>query len=230
MRLRCVGQVLAATAGVREHLILEHPEQAETAAAAAAAAATGGGDGGGGGGGGGPEQERRSQELTEAMRSLFYELHSSGPAEAPLRPVAIMQAVSARHERYVRRAQQDSHEMLRQLLEGLRTEMSSVLRSQQPSTQQPSTEGGRADDPSGGAAQPPPPAEPRTLVDDLFSGELRSTVVCLSCGHISWCVSRGPRALAQLGVGGWRIKVGMGAGPGLELGLGRASHAPPETA
>ena len=149
--MNSVLQVLAATGGVREHFLLQSEQ--ETGAAPPPAS-----------------EEVGSQLLIEAMRGFFWDLHCTGAAEDPVRPVGVLQAVSARHDRYARRAEQDSHEMLRQLLEGLRTEMTDLKKAQTPP--KPAAKGKKTE-------------EPRTLIDDLFSGELRSSIVCLSCGCVS---------------------------------------------
>jgi uncharacterized UBP type Zn finger protein len=39
-----------------------------------------------------------------------------------VRPVGLLRAVSTRHSRFGQRTEQDSHEVLRQLLEGIRSE------------------------------------------------------------------------------------------------------------
>ena len=162
--------------------------------------------------------------LTDAMRAFFAELHSTGAAADALRPERVLQAVGARHDRYARRAEQDSHEVLRQLLEGLRSEMTSALKranaanaanaqtaSHPTANSSNAANAHAAGNPASGTAEggaagaegaapaaapsaapaaaptPAPPAEPdpRTIVDDLFSGELRSTIVCLTCGSVS---------------------------------------------
>ena len=101
--------------------------------------------------------EPPADELTVAMRGLFKEMGNlDGPAAAEaVRPTGVLSAVSAVDDRYAKRAEQDAHEMLRQLLEGLRTEMSEAHKQAAP------------------AETAPPAEEPPTLVDELFSGELR---------------------------------------------------------
>ncbi len=165
--LNCVLQVLGATGGVREHFVVgagiggasdeEHGRVR-------------GQRGRGRGGRGRGRGHGRERMLSAALRDFFRDVHSTGPAEEPVKPAGLLQAVSALHSRYARRAQQDAHEMLRQLLEGLRIEMS----------------GGTASGAmGGGAVGADGAARGDTLIDELFGGETRSTVVCLSCGHVS---------------------------------------------
>jgi len=165
--MNSVLQVLAATRGVREHFLLH---DAGSGSGSGSGSGGGGGGGGSGSGGGGGEQD-----LTENLRSFLWDLHCGGTsADEVLRPVGVLQAVARRHDAYARRAEQDSHELLRQMLDGLHTEMGVALR------RRVALENRR----EGEAAE----EEPRTLVDELFSGELRSTIVCLSCGAVS-CAS-----------------------------------------
>eukprot|EP00964_Phaeocystis_antarctica_P099148 scaffold65035_cov72-Phaeocystis_antarctica.AAC.1 len=125
-----------ATPGVREHFLFAPP--------AGEAAAEG--------------------ELTATLRRFVLELHAHGRPERPIRPTEMLQAVANLDARYARRgAEQDSHEVLRQLLEGIRSEEVARLRA------------------DGAAAKP----EPTTLIDDIYAGEIRSSVVCLGCGGVS---------------------------------------------
>ena len=152
--LNCVLQSVVATRGMREHFLLAPPRPLPTAtrngvgACGGVAAAEG--------------------ELTAALRRLLTELHTRGAAAEPIFPTEMLRAVSRRHARYGRRAEQDSHEVLRHLLEGIRSE--EVLRLKE------------ADDISEAEVGRP---EPITLIDEIYAGELRSSVVCLSCGQIS---------------------------------------------
>ena len=138
-----------------------------------------------------PTAHRVSEgELTAAVRAFIVDVHSSGSAEEPIKPVRLLQAVSARHAQYGHRAEQDSHEVLRQLLEGLRAEEVSRLRGEvQVAKQAEAARSGKtpwakvASVESQERAKPTP--DPATVVDDIFSGELRSTVVCCTCGHVS---------------------------------------------
>ena len=134
--LNCVLQSVMATPGVREHFLFAPP--------AGEAAAEG--------------------ELTATLRRFVLELHAHGRPERPIRPTEMLQAVANLDARYARRgAEQDSHEVLRQLLEGIRSEEVARLRA------------------DGAAAKP----EPTTLIDDIYAGEIRSSVVCLGCGGVS---------------------------------------------
>ena len=157
--MNSVLQVLAATHGVREHFLLRS-DIADNGASA-----------------NGQASER---ELTQTMRSLVWDLHCTGAsADEALRPTSVLQAVARRHTMYARRSEQDSHELLRQILDGLRTEMSAALESTLASEKRQEAGGGKNGSDAKGR---------QTLVDELFSGELRSTIVCLTCGAVS-CTS-----------------------------------------
>ena len=156
--LNAVLQNVLATSGLRSHFSGDQPDPMEGA-------------------------------ITKAMRAFINQLNASPPPqlqltaadakEAALPPSDVLSAVSERHGRYARRAEQDSHEVLRQLLEGIRSE--EVTRIQQVSKESSSSSAPASTD----GKSTPPPQDPPTIVDDLFSGELRSTVVCLSCGSVS---------------------------------------------
>jgi len=152
--LNCVLQSLVATHGVREHFLLTRKPE------------------GGSGGGLGPEPEG---ELTVALRRLVHDLHERGGAAHPIAPTELLQAVSNRHARYGKRAQQDAHEVLRQLLEGVRAEEITRLKALAAPQKRAGSGGGN------GTVEP----DPRTLIDATFAGELRQSVACLTCGAIS---------------------------------------------
>jgi hypothetical protein len=188
-----VLQSVLATSGVREHFMSRPPP------AAAAALANGGGEGA-------AAQPAHEGELTVALRRLVFELHTGGEAAEPVKPTELLQAVSNRDAVYAKRGEQDSHEVLRQLLEGLRSEEVRRLQGKPPG---PSGGGAPAMDISGPtpaealsaprdggggpeaaateAAPPPRPfvPDPTTFIDELYSGDIRSSIVCLSCGGVS---------------------------------------------
>ena len=131
------------------------------------------GEGGGGG-----------AQLTIAISRFLRDLHCHGAASEAVHPVGVLHAVSSLSSQYSRRTQQDSHEVLRQLLEGLRTEMAAATAAPAASDAVAAASSSVA----AGAAAPSPaatPAEAPTLVDATFGGALRSTVVCLTCGAVS---------------------------------------------
>ena len=133
--LNCVLQSVMATPGVREHFLVM-PLADEAAA---------------------------EGELTATLRKFVLELHAHGRPEQPIRPTEMLQAVANLDARYARGDEQDSHELLHQLLEGIRLEEVTRLLA------------------NGAAAE----TEPTTLIDDIYAGEIRSSVVCLGCGGVS---------------------------------------------
>jgi ubiquitin C-terminal hydrolase len=148
-------------------------------------------------------------ELLRALRLFVGEMHASPPGappgsppgtppaaaslgpEAAVVPSQVLQAVSSRHARYGRRTQQDSHEVLRQLLEGMRAELVQAAKAAEKGGGEKGGEyaangGAPANGVEGGRARGARgEEEPTTLVDTIFRGWLRSTVVCLTCGSVS---------------------------------------------
>ena len=210
--LNSVLQNVVATRGLREHFMLKapppesqegdltlslrkflrelHVKPPERPAPASGGAAGKGGGGKGGAGGGGKGGAGQQGAII-----------SSGPDEA-IRPVDLLQAVSRKHGRYSNKAEQDSHEVLRQLLEGIRSEEVSRINAEREAREARERQarvqarvqaglppeggaGAAADGSSSGVTSRPVLEDPPTVVDDLFSGELRSTIVCLSCGAVS---------------------------------------------
>ena len=58
--------------------------------------------------------------FTSALRKFVVAMHADSPGAVS--PSALLSAVGKKHKRFFGRAQQDSHEMLRQILEGARRE------------------------------------------------------------------------------------------------------------
>ena len=154
---------------------------------ATSADASAGGEGGEGGEGAGG--------MTSAARRFFASMHGGGGGHGAIAPKSVLSAVSARHREFAGRAQQDSQEVLRHLLEGIRSEEVSRIQAANkarteaevaahPPTAQTSQAGSSAGTASP-AVRPPPAPDPPTAVDEIFGGELRSTVVCLQCKQLS---------------------------------------------
>tara|TARA_B110001452_G_scaffold174583_2_gene146338 strand:+ start:831 stop:2516 length:1686 start_codon:yes stop_codon:yes gene_type:complete len=102
--------------------------------------------------------------ITKSLRHFLGQMQSGGSTSVA--PSGLLKAVSAQHRRFAGRSQQDSQEVLRLMLDTIRDEEVARLRKQLPEK---------------------PAKDPSTVVDELFAGEYRSTVVCLSCGRVS-CV------------------------------------------
>ena len=181
-------------------------------------AAGGGGADGKAGAADGKAASDADGTMTSAARRFFHQMHQGNGAVAPNQ---VLKAVSARHREFVGRAQQDSQEVLRHLLEGIRSEEVTRLNKEAsgPATEAASPAAAAAaakeatgkkgskrskeevtteappaattDEssaaPAGSTPRPPPAPDPMTIVDDVFGGELRSTVVCLTCRELS-CV------------------------------------------
>ncbi|KAJ3688559.1 hypothetical protein LUZ61_017723 [Rhynchospora tenuis] len=107
--------------------------------------------------------------LTMSLRKLFIETNGGEDCKGVLSPKNLFGSICAKAPQFRGYQQQDSHELLRYLLDGLNTEEASARKLK------------RADsDKVGGAGALGP-----TLVDSMFSGRLSSTISCLECGYTS---------------------------------------------
>lgn len=107
--------------------------------------------------------------LTMSLRKLFLETNGEEDCKGVLSPKSLFGNICAKAPQFRGYQQQDSHELLRYLLDGLNTEETSARKLKQ------------ADPDKGGGADTAGP----TLVDSMFSGRLSSTVSCLDCGYTS---------------------------------------------
>ena len=100
---------------------------------------------------------------------LFNRIHNAlAPGAAPVQtPSEVLQAMNLFAARLARGRQEDAHELLRMTQEALQH---ACLRSVGLPTHGP---------------QAAPGARPRTLVERIFGGVLRSSVLCRACGKIS---------------------------------------------
>ncbi|TFK41602.1 hypothetical protein BDQ12DRAFT_678223 [Crucibulum laeve] len=116
-----------------------------------------------------------------------------------LSPKPLLSAISRKHPDYLYLAQQDAHEFLRHLLDGMRMEEQDIIKKRQPPPDPPKKRRRTTITPSSvGIAQPPQfelsspspdplPQEDRLLSfpDMLFGGKLTSILVCQYCKHVS---------------------------------------------
>lgn len=123
--------------------------------------------------------DRDMGPLTMALKKLFVETSSGSDAshKSRITPNNLFGCVCSKAPQFKGYQQQDSHELLRYLLDGLCTEHSnakkSIAKSKGDETGSESDEGKAA---SGSAT---------TFVDAIFGGQLSSTVCCTVCGHSS---------------------------------------------
>ena len=61
-------------------------------------------------------------KITRALRRFTQQMHAGSGRGAAVAPTQLLQAVSAQHRRFAGRSQQDSQEVLRQMLESVRNE------------------------------------------------------------------------------------------------------------
>ncbi|MCD7454889.1 ubiquitin-specific protease ubp2 [Datura stramonium] len=106
--------------------------------------------------------------LTAALKKLFTETSNEAALKNSVNPKSLFGSICAKAPQFRGYQQQDSHELLRCLLDRLSTE-ELTLRKQIKSSQ------------DGGKFLSSCP----TFVDDIFGGRLSSTVSCLECGHTS---------------------------------------------
>nr|XP_043613576.1 ubiquitin carboxyl-terminal hydrolase 2 [Erigeron canadensis] len=97
--------------------------------------------------------------LAASLKKLFIETNPSAGPQKVVNPWSLFNSVCAIAPQFKGYQQQDSHELLRFLLDGLCTEESKV--------------------------QSFSPKHSSTFVDTIFGGQISSSVSCLECGHTS---------------------------------------------
>jgi ubiquitin C-terminal hydrolase len=107
--------------------------------------------------------------LTMSLRKLFLETNGGEDCKGVLSPKKLFGNICSKAPQFRGYQQQDSHELLRYLLDGLNMEESSARKLKQ------------ADSDKGGGSDTAVP----TLVDSMFSGRLSSVISCLECGYTS---------------------------------------------
>ncbi|KAJ1695147.1 hypothetical protein LUZ63_011845 [Rhynchospora breviuscula] len=107
--------------------------------------------------------------LTMSLRKLFIETNGGEDCKGVLSPKNLFGSICSKAPQFRGYQQQDSHELLRYLLDGLNTEEASARKLKQADS----------DKVDGAGALGP------TLVDSIFSGRLSSTISCLECGYTS---------------------------------------------
>lgn len=102
--------------------------------------------------------------LTRTLHSLSF----GGSVGNAVSPRGLFSAICTKAPRFKGFQQQDSHELLRCLLDGLHVEEENIRKAAEPE--------------SNGSAQK---KVPETFVEHMFGGQLSSTVSCCECGHSS---------------------------------------------
>lgn len=103
-----------------------------------------------------------------SLRKLFLETNGGDDCKGVLSPKNLFGNICSKAPQFRGYQQQDSHELLRYLLDGLNMEETSAQKLKQ------------ADYDKGGSD-----TASTTLVDSMFSGRLSSTISCLECGNTS---------------------------------------------
>ncbi|XP_074569664.1 ubiquitin carboxyl-terminal hydrolase 2-like [Curcuma longa] len=104
--------------------------------------------------------------LTMTLKKLFSETSIGATTKGVLNPKNLFGCICSKAPQFRGYQQQDSHELLRCLLDGLYAEERNARKEQ---------------DSSGEGS----PNFESTLVDNIFGGQLSSTVRCVECGHSS---------------------------------------------
>lgn len=122
-----------------------------------------------------------------------------------LSPRELLGQIGSKYDQYLGYRQQDAHELLRHLLDGMRMEEMDIIKKRNPPPPKQvrksknKSEQGASNDrnalPNGSANGPDPPANPQTIepesdplmpfADMVFGGALASILVCEGCRHIS---------------------------------------------
>ncbi|PWA87045.1 Peptidase C19, ubiquitin carboxyl-terminal hydrolase 2 [Artemisia annua] len=103
--------------------------------------------------------------LTMSLKKLFVETSLSAGVRNVVDPRSLLGCVCMKSPQFKGFRQHDSHELLRCLLDGLSTEESCVIKRSQNGN---------------GSLK-----HASTFVDNIFGGQISSTVSCLECGHAS---------------------------------------------
>ncbi|KVH90984.1 ubiquitin carboxyl-terminal hydrolase 2-like [Cynara cardunculus var. scolymus] len=106
--------------------------------------------------------------LSVSLKKLFVETNPLTSAKNVINPQSLFNSVCAMAPQFRGYQQQDSHELLRFLLDGICNEESGVQNSA-PCSERESTV----------------PKQTPTFVDAIFGGQTSSSVSCLECGHTS---------------------------------------------
>lgn len=106
--------------------------------------------------------------LTSSLKKIFVEASPGTSLRNVINPKPLFGCVCAKAPQFRGYQQQDSHELLRYLLDGLSTEELCAKKT----------------DPSSSESHKSQPETP-TFVDAIFGGQLSSTVHCVECGHFS---------------------------------------------
>ncbi|PIA36067.1 hypothetical protein AQUCO_03400162v1 [Aquilegia coerulea] len=112
--------------------------------------------------------DRSVGSLTMALKKLFIETSSESNSRSGISPRNLFGCICSRAPQFRGYQQQDSHELLRCLLDGLCTEELNMRKSLVSSKE----DGVKSDVGS-------------TFVDMIFGGQLSSTVCCMECKHSS---------------------------------------------
>ncbi|PKA47419.1 Ubiquitin carboxyl-terminal hydrolase 2 [Apostasia shenzhenica] len=107
--------------------------------------------------------ERPHGPLTVALRMLFIETSKQTDGWGVVNPKALFGCICAKAPQFRGYQQQDSHELLRYLLEGLQMEETSARKSEYTDSKE----------------------KVGTIVETFFGGQLSSTVSCMECGYNS---------------------------------------------
>lgn len=106
--------------------------------------------------------------LTSSLKNIFLETSLDTGTRNVINPRSLFGCVCTKAPQFRGYQQQDSHELLRCLLDGLSTEDSCAQKSNNSSSENRGSEPVSC-----------------TFVDSIFGGRLSSTVCCVECGHSS---------------------------------------------
>ncbi|RWV81018.1 hypothetical protein GW17_00057606 [Ensete ventricosum] len=107
--------------------------------------------------------------LTMALKKLFDETRGGTDSKSVLSPKNLFGCISSKAPQFRGYQQQDSHELLRCLLDGLYVEERSSDKTQDSWNDQNMATSNLGS----------------TVVDNIFGGQLSSTICCVECGHTS---------------------------------------------
>ncbi|XP_072991726.1 ubiquitin carboxyl-terminal hydrolase 2-like [Typha latifolia] len=113
--------------------------------------------------------DRSIGPLTMALKKFFLETSGADDSKGVLSPKNLFGSICSKAPQFRGYQQQDSHELLRCLLDGLSMEEITARKLENSSSEQEKSTSSSA----------------ATMMDSIFGGQLSSTVSCVDCGHTS---------------------------------------------
>ncbi|KZS97203.1 cysteine proteinase [Sistotremastrum niveocremeum HHB9708] len=138
---------------------------------------------------GGPNEHEWTQGL--ALSDVFVTLMEKAwrirdaKQRSNMSPKELLTRLGAKYDQYLDFRQQDAHELLIHLLDGMRMEEFDIIKQRQPPPPKVKKSRSRSVEPTPSVPEIPPEEKLVSFVDSTFGGQLASFIVCEQCKHIS---------------------------------------------